>query len=53
VAAPASEFARVGPITVTRASAPALRAFLAAGLLVQILLAVALLRPLLRRRGRR
>jgi type III secretory pathway lipoprotein EscJ len=49
-ASPDPKFARVGPITVTQASAPTLRAWLAAGLLLQMLLAAALLRPLLRRR---
>jgi type III secretory pathway lipoprotein EscJ len=48
-ASPGPQFARIGPITVTQASAPALRAWLAAGLVLQMLLAAALLRPLLRR----
>ncbi|HKP61302.1 MAG TPA: hypothetical protein VJV78_31455 [Polyangiales bacterium] len=51
-AVPAPSFARVGPITVTQASAPALRAWLGAGLLLQMLLAGAVLRPLLRRKAR-
>jgi type III secretory pathway lipoprotein EscJ len=46
---PGPQFARIGPITVTQASAPALKTWLAAGLLLQMLLAAALLRPLLRR----
>jgi type III secretory pathway lipoprotein EscJ len=51
-AAPRPQFARVGPVTVTQASAPTLRAWLAAALLLQMLLAAALLRPLLRRKRR-
>jgi type III secretory pathway lipoprotein EscJ len=51
-ASPNPQFARVGPITVTRASAATLKAWLVAGLVLQMLLAAALLRPLLRRRRR-
>jgi type III secretory pathway lipoprotein EscJ len=50
-AAPAPRFARIGPVVVTRDSANTLKAWMMASLLLHMLLAVAVLRPLLRRRS--
>jgi type III secretion protein J len=49
-AAAAPRFARVGPVVVTRDTASTLKAWLAASLGLHIVLAAALLRPLVRRR---
>jgi type III secretion protein J len=51
-AAATPQFARFGPVVVTRDSASTLKAWLAASLLLHILLAAALLRPLVRRRAK-
>jgi type III secretory pathway lipoprotein EscJ len=48
-AAPRPQFTRFGPVVVTRDSAGALKWWIAASLVLNMLLAVALLRPLLRR----
>lgn len=49
-AAPTPGFSRIGPVVVTRDSANTLKVWLAASLVLHILLAAALLRPLVRRR---
>jgi type III secretion protein J len=49
-AAPKPQFARFGPVVVTRDSARTLKLWIAVALLLHMLLAAAVLRPLLRRR---
>jgi type III secretion protein J len=50
-AAPEPQFTRFGPVVVTRQSAAALKGWMAASLLLNMLLAAAILRPLVRRRS--